>query len=178
MWRAFLRSLHQNEFLRKVVIEYRIPSFPCNIIFNWICFFPQMFWLLSIPPPTSCVSSRRSSVQQCKSCETRNDSSLGTKVELLGSIWWQWMKFFPSFCVSPQILVDSFVIFLFLQVSTLPCRHEILRWDSLSLRWIPASEWVLGIRSLFLVILLNHLHRKKQIRRLCGLSGILSHSVF
>ena len=29
--RAFLRSFHRNEFLRKVVIEYRIPSFPYNI---------------------------------------------------------------------------------------------------------------------------------------------------
>ena len=46
---------------------------------------------------------------------------------------------------------------LILQVETLPCRREILRWDSLSLRWTPASERVLGIRSLFLVILQNHL---------------------
>ena len=40
---------------------------------------------------------------------------------------------------------------LFLQVETLPSRHEILRWDSLSFRWIPVSEWVLGIRILFLI---------------------------
>ena len=40
--------------------------------------------------------------------------------------------------------------FLILQVETLPYRREILHSDSLSLRWIPVSEWVLGIRSLSL----------------------------
>ena len=33
-------------------------------------------------------------------------------IELLGSTW-RWMKFFPSFCVSPKILIDSFVICFF-----------------------------------------------------------------
>ena len=65
---------------------------------------------------------------------------------------------------------------LFLQVETLPSRHEILRWDSLSLRWIRVSEWVLGIRSLFQIFLLNHLPQKKI--HLFGLSRLLSHSVF
>ena len=41
---------------------------------------------------------------------------------------------------------------LFLQVETLPSDHEIIRWDSLSLRCIPVPEWILGIRSLFLII--------------------------
>ena len=67
---------------------------------------------------------------------------------------------------------------LLLQVETLPYRHEILRWDSLSLRWSPVSERVLGIRSLFLVILLNHLPQEIPILHLFGLSGLLSHSVF
>ena len=67
---------------------------------------------------------------------------------------------------------------LFLQVETLPYRHEILRWDSLSLWWIHVSEWVLGVRSLFLIILLNHLPQETQILHLFGLSGLPSHSVF
>ena len=67
---------------------------------------------------------------------------------------------------------------LFLQIETLPCRLEILRWNSLSLRCVPVSEWVLGIRSLFLIILLNHLPQEIQFLRLCGLSGLLLHSVF
>ena len=62
-------------------------------------------------------------------------------------------KVFPIFCV----------ISLILQVETLPYRREILRWDSLSSRWIPVSEWVLGIRSVFLIILLNHLPQEIQI---------------
>ena len=54
-----------------------------------------------------------------------------------------------------------------------------LRWDfSLSLRCVPVSEWVLGIRSLFLIILLNHLPQEIQILSLCGLSGLLLQSVF
>ena len=30
-WRAFLRSFHRNEFVRKIIIENWITSFPCNI---------------------------------------------------------------------------------------------------------------------------------------------------
>ena len=70
---------------------------------------------------------------------------------------------------------------LFLQVETLPSRQihlEGLRWDSLSLRWIPVPEWVLGIRSFSLIILLNHPLQEIQIHHLFGLSGLLSHSVF
>ena len=33
-WKAFLRSFHKNEFVRKVLIKYRLPSFPCNIRYN------------------------------------------------------------------------------------------------------------------------------------------------
>ena len=61
--RAFLRSFHRNEFLRKVVIEYRIPSFPCNINIIEFAFLPQMFWLFSDPPRALYISSRRSFVQ-------------------------------------------------------------------------------------------------------------------
>ena len=49
---------------------------------------------------------------------------------------------------------------------------------SLSSRWIPVPEWVLGIRSFSLIILLNHLLQEIQIHHLFGLSGLLSHSVF
>ena len=54
---------------------------------------------------------------------------------------------------------------LFLQVESLPCRLEILRWDSLSpCGGFPSQcEWVLGIRSLYLTILLNHLQQEMQI---------------
>ena len=67
---------------------------------------------------------------------------------------------------------------MFLQVETLPYRLEILRWDSLSLRCVPVSEWVIGIRGLFLIMLPNHLPQELQILRLCGLSGLLLHSIF
>ena len=49
---------------------------------------------------------------------------------------------------------------------------------SLSSRWIPVPEWVLGIRSFSLIILLNHLLQEIQIHHLFGLSRLLSHSVF
>ena len=45
-------------------------------------------------------------------------------------------------------------------------------------RWIPVSEWVLGIGSLALITVLNHLSQKIQIISLFGLSGLLLHSVF
>ena len=35
--------------------------------------------------------------------------------------------------------------------------------EILSSRWIPVSEWVLGIRNLFLLILLNHLLHEIQL---------------
>ena len=78
----------------------------------------------------------------------------------------------------PKIFPDLLRHLLFLQVEPLPYRHEILRWDSLSLRWIPVWEWVLGIRSFSLIILLNHLPQEKQILHLFELSGLPSHSVF
>ena len=30
-WRAFFRSFHRNEFVRRILIRCRVPSFPCNI---------------------------------------------------------------------------------------------------------------------------------------------------
>ena len=39
---------------------------------------------------------------------------------------------------------------LILSVETLPARLEVLHWDLHSLRFVLASEWVLGIRGLFL----------------------------
>ena len=44
-----------------------------------------------------------------------------------------------------------------LSVETLLVHHEILCWDLRSSRSVPAFEWVLGIRSLFLTSLLCHL---------------------
>ena len=46
---------------------------------------------------------------------------------------------------------------LILSVEALPIRLEVLPWDLHSLRFDRASEWVLGIRSHFLTILLYHL---------------------
>ena len=88
-----------------------------------------------------------------------NDASLGTCNWNLVSIWWRKMKFHWIGQKSSELLRHL----LILQVETLPYRHEILRWDSLSKRWIPVSEWVLGIRSLFLMFLLNHLPQEIQI---------------
>ena len=62
---------------------------------------------------------------------------------------------------------------MILQVETLPYRRQIL-----SLRWIAVSEWVLGIRSLFLIVLPSHLPQEIQILQLFGSSGLLSHAVF
>ena len=45
---------------------------------------------------------------------------------------------------------------------------------SLSLRIAPVSEWVLGIRSLFLIIVLNHLSQEIQILHHCS-HGIFCH---
>ena len=56
-WRASLRSFHRDEFVRKVVIKYRIPFLPCNINTSEL-FLPQMSWLF-----------------QSSSCEIRSDSS-------------------------------------------------------------------------------------------------------
>ena len=65
---------------------------------------------------------------------------------------------------------DLLLHLLILQVETLPYRHETLRRDSLSLRWIALSEWVLGTRILFLIILLNHLPQEMQILHLFGVN--------
>ena len=80
----------------------------------------------------------------------------------------EWTRSLPDF---PRQL-------LFIQTETLPCRLEILRRESVSLRCVPVSEWFLGIRSLFLITLLNHLPQEIQLLRLCGLLGLLLHSVF
>ena len=46
-WRAILRSFHRNEFVRKVVLKYRIPSFPCNITTIELVF---RSWCFGFPP--------------------------------------------------------------------------------------------------------------------------------
>ena len=75
-------------------------------------------------------------------------------------------KLFPIFCV----------VFLFFS-ETLPYRQNF-SVEILSLWSIPVLEYALGIRSLFLIILLNHLPQEIQILHLLGLSGLLSQSVF
>ena len=54
-----------------------------------------------------------------------------------------------------------------LSVEALPVCLEVLRWDLHTVRFVPAWEWVLRIRSLFLTILLYHL-----------LLGIFIHPLF
>ena len=76
-------------------------------------------------------------------------------------------KVFPSFCV----------IFWFFRSNLFPIAMRFSA-EALSLRWMLLSEWVLGIRCLFLIILLNHLLQEIQNLHLFGLSGLLSHSVF
>ena len=46
---------------------------------------------------------------------------------------------------------------LILSVEALPVRLQVLQRDLHSLQVVPASEWVLGIRGLFLTILLYQL---------------------
>ena len=46
-----------------------------------------------------------------------------------------------------------------LLVETFPVRLEVLHSDLHSLQDVPALEWVLGIRALFLTVLLHHLLR-------------------
>ena len=63
----------------------------------------------------------------------------------------------------PKILIDSFVIFLFPQVVKLFPIAMRFSAEILSSRWIPVSDWVLGIRNLFLIILLNYLLHEIQL---------------
>ena len=150
-WRAFLGSFHRNESLRKVVTRYRIPSFPCNIqIIEFVFASDVLAFSRFLPPHRIFLLG---GVSFSKFCEIRNDSSLGTQVEL--SVQYGDNKW--SILEQTKSIPDLLRHLLILQVETLPYRREILRWDSLSLRWIPISEWVLGIRSLFLIILLDHL---------------------
>ena len=66
---------------------------------------------------------------------------------------------------------------LIFQVETLPYRFEILRWEFLSLRWIPVSELCLGIRS-HPKSFMYHLPQEWQHLHLFKLSALLWHSVF
>ena len=133
--------------------------------YNWIWFCLRCFGFSSNPPPASYISSRRSFVQWYKSWNK----------EWLFSRRVSWTSRFNMMTINEilsEILhepknPDWFLRhLLFLQVETLPYRHEILRWDSLASRWIRVSEWVLGILSLFLIILLNHLPQEIQILHL------------
>ena len=118
---------------------------------NWICFCLRCFGFSRFLPPHRIFLL--GGVSFSKFREIRNDSSLGTQVE--HSVQYGDNKW--SILEQTKSIPDLLRRLLILQVETLPYRREILRWDSLSLRWIPISEWVLGIRSLFLIILLDHL---------------------
>ena len=129
-WRASLRSFHRNEFLRKVVIEYRIPSFPCNINTIEIVFASDMFGFSPILSPHRIFLLGRVSF---------NDVNL-VKEKWLFSRHVSWTSRFNMMTINEilsELLRDPKNPYwflrhlLFLQVETLPYRHEILRWDSL-----------------------------------------------
>ena len=77
----------------------------------------------------------------------------------------------------PKVLVNSYVSFCFFKSKLFPIS---VRFSAVILFswWIPVSEWVLGIRNPFLVILLNHLPQEIHILCLSGISGLLLHSFF
>ena len=77
----------------------------------------------------------------------------------------------------PKVASDFFVIFGFFRFKLFPIASRFSA-ETVSLRSIPVSEWVLGIRSFFLIILLDHLLQETQILHLFGFSGLLVHSVF
>ena len=54
----------------------------------------------------------------------------------------------------------------FLSVESISVHHEVLCWNLRSLRLVPALEWILGIRSVFLTILVHHLQMGTWIQQL------------
>ena len=62
---------------------------------------------------------------------------------------------------------------LILSVETVPVHLEILHWSLRSLRFVPATEGILGNRSLFLTILLYHLLLGMWIHLLFVISRLL-----
>ena len=93
----------------------------------------------------SCMTSRSVRVDLVTSmCFSGigNVSSYGT---LSCSLWWRWMK-------SPWIDQKSArasASCVFLQVETLPSRHEVFHWKLRSFRFVSDLEWVLRIHGLF-----------------------------
>ena len=175
-WRASLGSFHRNEFLRRVVIRYRIPSFTCNTKYNCICFASDVLASPILHPRRIFLLGGVSF----------NNFNLGNKEWFFSRHVSRTSRFNM---ITLHIILSDLLRrsknpywflrhLLLLQVETLPYHHDILRWGSLSLRWIPVSEWVLGIRSLFLLILLSHLPQEISILHLVGLSELISHSVF
>ena len=163
-WRASLGSFHRNEFLRRVVIRYRIPSFTCNTKYNCICFASDVLASPILHPRRIFLLGGVSF----------NNFNLGNKEWFFSRHVSRASRFNM---ITLNIILSDLLRrsknpywflrhLLFLQVETLPYHHDILRWGSLSLRWIPVSEWVLGIRSLFLLILLSHLPQEISILHL------------
>ena len=66
----------------------------------------------------------------------------------------------------------------FLSEETLPVHHEVLCWNLRSLRMVPALEWILGIRGLFLIVLLYHLQMGIWIHHLLVWPILLSRWFF
>ena len=105
-WRAFLRSFHGNEFLRKVVRKYRIPSCPCNIKKIEFDFASDVLaFLHSSSRIVYFFSEEFRSIY--KSCEIRNDSSLS---KLHFSVQYdddKWISFRASAWAQQSILIPS-----------------------------------------------------------------------
>ena len=77
------------------------------------------------------------------------------------------MKFFQSFCVSPKILLDSFIIFGFIKLKLFPFAVRLSAEILSPYGEFPSKSRFLEF-SLFLVILLNHLPQEVQIPHLLG----------
>ena len=169
-WWASSGSFYRNEFLRKVVIEYKIPSFHCNInIIEFVVSHVLAFL----------QSSTR--IVYLWSKEFRfNNINLGNKEWFfsghaswtLGSTWWQWVKYpwvDQNYSRASASSSDSSSRNSSLSPWDSPLRFSLSLWCL-----FPSQKWVLGIRSLSLIILLNHLPQEIQILHLFGLSKLLS----
>ena len=126
-WRASLGSFHRNEFLRKVVIRYRIQFFLNNTKCNWNCFASDVLASPILPRIVHFFSEEfRSIIQNLGNKEwffSRHESwtsrfNMMTMNEILSELLRR-----PK---NPYWFLRHLLL---LQVETLPYRHDILRWD-------------------------------------------------
>ena len=133
-WRAFLRSCHRNEFLRKVIIKNSVLSLQDQIQLNVL--LPQMFWLFSNSPP-----------------------HFRSIVQIFGNKEWFFSRHVSWTFRFNMMTINEIPVLIPSSSSYSSGRNSSLSpWDSplgFSLRCVPISEWVLGIRSLLLIMLLN-----------------------